>query len=35
MTPLELNYINFERQPQIHQLSTTSTPTIKEFFEIL
>ena len=35
MTPFELYYRNFERLPQSQQLSTTSTPTIEEVFEIL
>ena len=35
MTPFELDYIKFERLPQIHQLSTTFTPTIEEVFETL
>ena len=35
MTPFELDYIKFERLPQIHQLSTTFTSTIEEVFETL
>ena len=35
MTKFELDYRNFERQPQIQQLSITFTPTIEEVFETL
>ena len=35
MTLCELNYIRFERQPQIQQLSLTFTPKIGEIFETL
>ena len=33
MTPFGINYRNFERIPQIQQLSTTVTPIIEEVFK--
>ena len=33
MTPFELYYIKFERQPQIQKLYLTFTPKIEEMFE--
>ena len=35
MTPFEQDYIKFERQPQIQQLSLTFTPEIEEILETL
>ena len=35
MTTFKLDYINFERLPQRHQVSTTFNSTIEEVFETL
>ena len=35
MTPFEPDYIRFELQPQIQQLSLTFNPKIEEIFETL
>ena len=35
MTPFELYYRSFERQPQIQQISLTFTPKFEEIFETL
>ena len=35
MNPFELDYRKFELLPQIHQLSTSLSATIKEVFETL
>ena len=35
MTPFELDYRKFERQPQSQQLSLTFTKTFEEIFETL